>query len=204
MKKTTILISCLALFVMNTAVVAQTELTKDERSKALDHLKSSQKELLKTVKGLSETQLNYKPTPETWSIAECIEHIAISEKNIFGIVQMTLQNEPDPSKRSEVKMTDDQLVGMISSREQKVKTRPNFEPKENFGSYEGSVNEFKTQRKSNLSFVKSTKDDLRNRYFEFPFGKVDSYQVILFMSGHTTRHTDQIKEVMDNEGFPGD
>jgi len=30
----------------------------------------------------------------------------------------------------------------------------------------------------------------------FPFGKVDAYQVILLMSGHTIRHTDQIKEVI--------
>ena len=47
-----------------------------------------------------------------------------------------------------------------------------------------------------------TEDDLRNRYFDFPFGKADSYQIILFLSGHTKRHTDQIKEVIANEKFP--
>ncbi len=183
--------------------IAQATLTDEERSKAMEHLKTTNAELLKTVKGLSEAQLNYKPTEDAWSIANCVEHIAISENNIFGIVQMTLQNDPDPSLRSEVKMSDDQVIGLIQSREQKIKTRPEFEPTGKFGDYKGSLSEFKNKRKENMKFVKSSQDDLRNRYFDFPFGKVDAYQVVLFMSGHTKRHTDQIKEVMADAGFPG-
>ena len=64
------------------------------------------------------------------------------------------------------------------------------------------VEEFKALRKSNMKYIKKTKDDLRNHYFDFPFGKVDALQVVLFMSGHTIRHTDQIKEVMRSPGFP--
>ena len=176
---------------------------KDERNKALDHLKSTQDELMKTVSGLSEEQLNFNPSEEGWSIAQCVEHLAISETSLFGIVQMTLENDPDPSLRDSVAMSDDQVLGMITSREQKITTQPDFEPTGKFGSYEGSLKEFGAKRESNIAYVKSTKDDLRNRYFDFPFGKVDSYQVILFMSGHTTRHTDQIKEVMTSPEYPG-
>lgn len=197
------IIACLTLLMVSTTIFAQ-ELTKDERKKAIDHMKTTQSELLKSVKGLSEAQLNYMPEGGGWSVANCVEHIAISEGNIFGIVQMTLQNDPDPSMRDKVSMSDDQLVGMISSREQKVKTREEFEPTGKFGTYQGSLDEFKAKRKSNMTYVKSNSDDLRNRYFDFPFGKVDSYQVILFMSGHTKRHTDQIKEVMAEAGFPAE
>ena len=116
---------------------------------------------------------------------------------------LTLESETDPSMRDQVAMSDDAVLGLITNREQKVKTRPEFEPSGKFGSYQGTLDEFKAKRKSNMAYVKSTTDDLRNRYFDFPFGKVDSYQVILFMSGHTIRHTDQIKEVMANAGFPG-
>ncbi len=199
--KTINLIACFALLLISSTIFAQ-ELTKEERKKALDHMKATQSELVKTIKGLSEAQLNFKASDDSWSVANCVEHLAISEGNIFGIVQMTLQNEPDPSMRDQVGMSDDQIIGLISSREQKVKTREEFEPTGKFGNYEGSLNEFKTKRKSNMAYVKSSSDDLRNRYFDFPFGKVDSYQVILFMSGHTKRHTDQIKEVMANAEFP--
>jgi len=177
-------------------------LTKAEKSTAINHLKQSQSELLIAVKDLSEDQLNYIPDEGVWSIAETMEHIAISEKNIFGIVEMTLKTDPDPSKRSEVMMSDEQLLAMITSRDQKVKTRPEFEPTNSFGSFQGSLDAFNAQRKSNIVFVKKTKEDLRNRYFDFPFGKVDAYQVILFMSGHTQRHMKQIIEVIKSDGFP--
>lgn len=177
-------------------------LTSDERKKAIQDLKSSQTQLLDEIKGLSAEQLNFKSTNDSWSIAECIEHIAISENNLFGIVQMTLKEEADATRRSEVKMSDDQIIGLISSREQKVKTRKEFEPTNSFGSYDDTIDAFKEKRKSNIKYVKSTDDDLRNRYFQFPFGTIDSYQVILFMSGHTKRHTDQIKEVKASTSFP--
>lgn len=183
-------------------VFAQKPLTKGEKSTALNHLKQSQTELLVAVKDLTEGQLNYKPNEETWSIAETMEHIAISEKNIFGIVEMALKTDPDPSLRSEVKMSDEQVLALITSRSQKVKTRPEFEPTNSFGSYTSSVDTFKARRKSNMVFVKKTKEDLRNRYFDFPFGKVDAYQVVLFMSGHTQRHMKQIVEIITSDSFP--
>lgn len=200
MKKILLPIFCV---VFTASALAQTTISKDERAKALDHLKQTNSELLKTVKGLSKEQLNYKPSDDAWSIAECMEHIAISENSIFGIVTMTLANEPDPSKRREVNFSDEQMLGFIESREQKVKTRTEFEPTQKYGGFEGSLEEFEMRRKANMKYVKTSNDDLRNRYFDFPFGKVDAYQVILFMSGHTKRHTDQIKEVMASDGYPG-
>ncbi|MEP2023134.1 MAG: DinB family protein [Reichenbachiella sp.] len=199
--KTLMLIQALLLLGLNT--YAQQKLTKEEKSTAINYLKQSQSELLIAVKDLSEDQLNYKPGEDAWSIAETMEHIAISEKNIFGIVEMALKTDPDPSKRSEVKMADDQLLAIITSRDQKVKTRPEFEPTNSFGSFQGSLDAFNLQRKSNIIFVKKTKEDLRNRYYDFPFGTVDTYQVILFMSGHTQRHMKQIVETITSEGFPG-
>lgn len=198
--KTILLAQILFLFALTT--VAQTRLTKEEKNTALNHLKQSQAELMIAVKGLTEAQLNYKPNEETWSIAETVEHIAASEKSIFGIVEMALKTEPDPSLRSEVKMSDLQVLALINSRQQKVKTRPDLEPTNQFGSYTGSLEAFRMQRQSNMLFVKKTKEDLRNRYFDFPFGKVDAYQVILFMSGHTQRHMKQIVEIINNDNFP--
>ena len=68
--------------------------------------------------------------------------------------------------------------------------------------YDGSVDQFKAKRKESIKFVKSTDQDLRNHYYEFPFGLVDTYQVMLFMAGHSIRHTEQIKEIMTQESFP--
>ena len=190
-----------ALFLMQSFIIGQS-ITSEERKKVINHLKSSKSELLATIKGLSENQLNFKPAKEEWSIAECVEHIAISEANIFGMFEMTIKEEPNPSRRSEVKMSDEQVLGLIASRANKVKTRQEFEPTNSFGSYAESIEAFTDKRKSNIKYMKSSEEDMRNRYFVFPFGTIDSYQIVLFMSGHTSRHTDQIKEVMRNSSFP--
>ncbi|NND33309.1 MAG: DinB family protein [Saprospiraceae bacterium] len=202
MKRLTNLALLLSILSLSTLASGQDMLSKDDRNKAITSLKSSSAMLLESVKGLSPSQLNYKADPESWSIAECVEHLAISEKNIFGLVDMALQSPSDPSLRASLPFSDEEVVGFISDRSSKVKTQPPFEPKGNFGSFDGSLDEFKTLRKSNMKYIKKTKDDLRNHYFDFPFGKVDAYQVVMFMSGHTMRHTAQIKEVMTHDGFP--
>ncbi|SNS76252.1 DinB superfamily protein [Ekhidna lutea] len=196
------MLNSLCLMVLSLSM-AQTTINSEERKKALDHLKETQSELLSTVKGLNDAQLNYKADETSWSIAECMEHIAISEKNIIGMVHVSLKEDADPSKRSEVAMDDQQILSLITSREQKVQTRKEFEPTNSFGGYDETVKAFKERRKSNMKFLKTSEEDLRNHYMQFPFGLIDSYQGILFMSGHTQRHTDQIKEIIESDGFPG-
>ena len=201
MKKVILPIVFLALFAFT---VVKSTLTDAEREFAVKELTKSHDHFLNTLEGLNEEQLNYKVTDDSWSIAECAEHIAISENMIFGMMQGTLAQEPDPSKRSEVKVTDEGLIAMIEDRSNKVKTSEPFEPSGKYGSFEETVEEFKTKRKEHIEYVKSTQDDLRNRYQQLPFGTVDAYQILLFMSGHTERHIKQMEEVMDDEDFPMD
>tara|TARA_R100001369_G_scaffold92726_1_gene139366 strand:+ start:412 stop:1017 length:606 start_codon:yes stop_codon:yes gene_type:complete len=201
MKKVILPIVFLALFAFT---VVKSTLTDAEREFAVKELTKSHDHFLNTLEGLNEEQLNYKVTDDSWSIAECAEHIAISENMIFGMMQGTLAQEPDPSKRSEVKVTDEGLIAMIEDRSNKVKTSEPFEPSGKYGNFEETVNEFKTKRKEHIEYVKSTQDDLRNRYQQLPFGTVDAYQILLFMSGHTERHIKQMEEVMDDEDFPMD
>src|SRR5687768_7013568 len=103
-------------------------LTEAERTYASKLLEETKENLLKKVNGLTSEQLNFKAEEENWSVAECVEHIAISENNIFGFCQMALQQPADPSKRSEVKMTDEAIVKMIADRSNKRKTTETFEP----------------------------------------------------------------------------
>ncbi|HWA33619.1 MAG TPA: hypothetical protein VG737_05795, partial [Cyclobacteriaceae bacterium] len=108
----------------------------------------------------------------------------------------------DASKRGEVKMKDDQLFNMITDRSNKVKTQEVFEPKNKFASVDGSIKEFKEKRAAHINYVKTTKDDLRDRYAQLKFGTIDAYQAILFMAGHTERHVKQMEEVIASAGFP--
>lgn len=91
---------------------------------------------------------------------------------------------------------------MIADRSKKVQTSEAFEPSGKYGSFKETVEEFKSKRSAHIDFVKSTREDLRNRYQQLPFGTIDAYQILLFMSAHTERHIGQMEEVMANEDFP--
>ncbi len=199
MKK--VITSVLVLLLMS-FTTADSTLTKSERAYAVEQMCNTRSRVIKAVKGLSEAQLNFKSDPESWSIAECIEHIALSEGNFMGMVKKSLEAPSDPSRRSEIKITDDAIYGMVTDRSNKVKTRAPFEPSGKYGSYKATLKAFKKKRKEVIKYVKKTEDDLRNHYMELPFGTVDTYQVLLFLSGHTERHVLQIEEIMAHKDFP--
>lgn len=201
MKKIAILI---AAFTLASFGVLSIGLTDEERKMAADHLQKTHERLLQTVEGLSNEQLNFKPTPESWSVAECAEHLAISENMFNGMLQGALKEPANTAMRDSVTMPDDKLIGMITSREQKVKTPEPFEPSGKFGTHEETVEAFSTKRKEHIEFVKTTQDDLRNHYGKLPFATVDGLQIILFMSGHTERHVAQMEEVMAHADFPNE
>lgn len=197
-----ILLSLANLVLISSTLLAQTHLSAEDRSKAIDYLKETQSAYLKVVKGISDEQLNFRSDEESWSVAECVEHITASEQSFFDLVEMTLKTDPDPSLRSEVKLSDQEVIGIMENREQKVKTRPDLEPTDRYTGFDNSIDEFKSKRKSIIKYIKTTNDDLRNRYFDFPFGKVDSYQILLLISAHVTRHTKQIQEIIANSNYP--
>jgi len=200
MKKILLPIVVLALVAFG---VVNPGLTDAEREMAVNELKKTRDRLTNTVDGLSDEQLNFKASPESWSVAECVEHLAISENNIGGgMLQGALQTPADPSKRDSVKFADADLIGMITSRDKKAKAPEAFEPSGKFGSFEETLTEFTSKRGKHIDYLNSTEDDLRNHYGQLPFGTIDGLQVLLFMSGHTERHVKQMEEVMAHADFP--
>src|SRR6267378_2316111 len=79
-------------------------LEQGERDRAMSHLHATRKAFLDSVAGLSEAQWNFKAGPDRWSIAECAEHIALSEDFIFGVVtKLVMKSTATPEKRDAVK-----------------------------------------------------------------------------------------------------
>lgn len=192
----------IVMFVLVSFTTGTTRLTDAEREMAVKELTHSRDEVLIALDGLSESQVNFKPDEETWSLAEITEHLVITENGIFGMVEESLKTPADPSRRGEVKMTDEQILGFIEDRSTRVKTQQQMEPTGQFGDFEATLEMFKDSREKHLNYLKETDDDLRNHYAQLPFGTLDGLQVILFLSGHTDRHLQQMHELMSDPRFP--
>ncbi|PSL34996.1 DinB family protein [Chitinophaga ginsengisoli] len=184
-------------------VAPNNPLTKKERKDAIDLLKSTENDLLQEVKGLSEAQLKYKPAPDRWSVEECVIHIATTEQMLWQATDAGIKQTANPEKRSEIKMTDEQIVKGVEDRSTKRQTSDNLKPENSpFKSMSEALASLKSSREKLTSYVKSTSDDLRDHVLTMPFGSLDSYQMILFIAAHNGRHTLQIKEVKADPGFP--
>lgn len=179
-------------------------LSKKERKFAKEHLKETKKDLLKTVSGLSAAQLSFKADSAKWSVEDCVKHIAMAEMGIWKMVQDGLSQPPNPEKRTEIKMTDEQLVKAIQDRSAKFQAPEPLQPKNiPFKSTDEALNSFKENRSKLINYMDDTQEDMRNRVIAFPVGgSMDAYQVVLLISAHSNRHTQQIKEVMADPNFP--
>ncbi len=174
-----------------------------ERRFLTQHLRESKLNLIKSVKGLSEEQLNYKPAPGKWSVKECVQHLAVSENELWKMTESVIKQSTNKEKRSEIKKTDEELLKDFTNRNQKFQTSETFLPEKATGkTTRDALDEFKQSRNKLIKFARSTTDDLRNHVSITPGGASDAYQLILMISAHTQRHTLQIEEVKKDKEFP--
>ncbi|MBK7561891.1 MAG: DinB family protein [Chitinophagaceae bacterium] len=176
--------------------------TKDKK-KAISLMKETRDDAFRSTKDLSEAQLNFKAAPEKWSVKECMYHIASAEKLLWGMFETSMKEPDNPEKRSEIKVTDDQLVKMIEDRTVKAQAPEPIQPKNTGYSSLNEANEdFKKTRLEHIKYIKNSTEDLRNHVVQLPFGWIDCYQLFLMIGSHTNRHTQQINEIKTNPGFP--
>ncbi len=197
------MILAVAMLVM--AAPATDTLSKDERDKAIAELEGSKKMFLDATKGLSAEQWNFKSAPDRWSIAECADHIALSEAFIFARVGDVMKTPLTPEKRSATAGKDEKLVAMLQDRSFKAKAPEPLDPAKTPMTPEESVKKFLESRAKTEDFIKTTQEDLRDHMFDHPvpaIGTLDAYQWVLLISGHTRRHTLQILEVKADPNFP--
>jgi hypothetical protein len=193
--------AAIAIFVCAgaTAIRAQ-EVTPAEREKAVQYLETTKKGVLDATKGLSEAQWNFKPGPDRWSIAQCMEHIAAAEDFIRNTDADQVMKAPALPDR-DVKKTDDAVIANIPDRSHKAQAPEPLVPTNRFGSPEGSLKHFLESRAKTEQFVKTT-SGLRDHVSDSPMGKLDAYEFILLIAAHSERHTKQILEVKADPNYP--
>lgn len=195
--------SIITLLLFTQATVSDTTLTKEEREFAVAYLTETQDYFQHAIEGLSTEQLNFKATPESWSIAQCIEHIAITESMGMGMITQLMQAPPDGSKRAEIKFTNEAMIKALEDRSAKFKAPEMIQPTGKFSTSEEAAKSFNAKCEEVKDWIAKTQDDMHNHLMPHPaFGMLDSYQWVLLLGGHCKRHSLQIEEVKAHPNFP--
>lgn len=177
-------------------------LTQADRDRAMQYLESTKQGVLDATAGLSEAQWNFKSAPDKWSVAEVTEHIAAAEDFLMGMVTTQVMKAPARPAGEDVKAIDDMVVAKIPDRSKKAQAPEPLKPTNRYGTPAASLKHFTDSRAQTEDFLK-THDDLREHAIDSPMGKkLDGYEWVLFVAGHSERHTKQINEVKADPNFP--
>jgi hypothetical protein len=187
---------CLAL--AGTAFAAE----PTDREALVQHLERTSELFLKSVEGLSDGQWNFKMAEDKWSVAQCAEHIAAAESFIRAAIVQSLAKPATRKVLREGVRKDDVVLTAVVDRTTKFQAPEPLAPQNRFGSPAAAVEEFRRQRAETIALVQGEKD-LRKYASKHPgFGQLDAHGWILFLSGHTERHTLQIEEIKSMDAFP--
>jgi uncharacterized damage-inducible protein DinB len=178
------------------------KMTPAEREFALHHLTESRESLLRMAQGLSREQWHYRPAPDRWTVAECVEHIVTVETRVLDRIQNTLENQPDPSRHSALEGQDHTMFANTVARVVRFQAPEILVPTGRWP-HEQLAPEFEAARRLTQDFAVSTQADLRRHFFKHPaFGDLDLYQWLILIAAHCDRHRVQGEEVMSLPAFP--
>jgi hypothetical protein len=171
-----------------------------DASNVIQHIELSRQSLGTAIAGLSETQSNFKPAPNRWSIAETLEHIATVEERVIGRISQMLASAPGaPDGR--VNDSDSVLITKVLDRTSRFQAPEPVQPTGKPLSH--SMERLAASRQKLVDLVRSAPADFRERTATHPaLGPLDAHQWLIAVAGHCGRHTAQINETKAASGFP--
>ena len=182
--------------------LSTTTITSKERRLIIDELKESKAVVFKTVKGLSEEQLNFKTSAGQRSIKECLQQIIVVENHLWNMADASLNKPANPDKNKEIKLTD-QEAQALAYKDQKTQASKSLKAiKPPSKTTEEILDAFKNSTNDLIKFAKTSTDDMRSHILKMPTGYIDSYQMILYLSVQTRCYVKQIEKIKANPLFP--
>jgi hypothetical protein len=190
-------LSLVALFaVPRTARLSAEPMTAGDRQRLVAHLEMTESWLVSELKGLSADQLKFRMTPESWSVADVVEHLEIAEPQYWQRVLDSMKQAPNTEKLT---ATDAGILWYGIDRTNRNKTGEARVPKGK-NDAAASLAAFRKLRATIMEYAKSTQEDLRSR--KLLEGNMDVYQWALMISTHSQRHILQIREIKAHAGYP--
>jgi hypothetical protein len=158
---------------------------------------------------MTDEQWNFRENPNRWSVAECVEHIARTERAILGGIAFYLSRPPNP-------LWFEQTSGKLELVRKVVVTRTpggvgspfqaggEVLPTEHWDRARG-IREFYRSHGELRAFVETMPREIKNRTFLNPFpsiGMLNGYDWLTLAALHVKRHTMQAIEVQEDPGYP--
>jgi hypothetical protein len=179
---------------------AQKLWTETDRKYTVDNLKRTRDELISETENLSDAQWHFHESPDRWSIAEVVEHLALWEIIWAREISMGSRNTPRPDLIA-TSSPDSYYHDFIM--ENKAHVSPDFSRPTGFIRGKNNLTFFTRLRNQTIGFADTTSADMRAQ-FELTATKFprNMHQVYIYQWGHVDRHMRQIRKVKAHPDYP--
>ena len=159
---------------------------------------------------LTIEQFNWKPNPHSWSIAQCLHHLVISDSAYFpqlkriidGFYKMSLWQKYNPFSRKFGQLLKDQLQEQPTK---KMKAPKKIQPSASNMNLEFVEGYYKNLDSFMDYISKCITVDIDKIIIASPITSIITYSLrdaLQFLAQHEHRHINQAIRIKVNEGFP--
>lgn len=175
-----------------------------EITKYFESLKALRNEIENDFDLLSTEQLNFKPTENSWSLLQVMEHLALAETGSINYLNKKILGIDSLEKAGFGSSFRFLLLKMFFGVPLKYGNRaPSAEPTEN-PDYEDLKLKWDIARSGLLEFYNSHYASIKNKliYKHPKAGRITFEQMCNFFELHIKHHQKQITRIKGNENFP--
>lgn len=176
-------------------------MSQDRHHTLLQELNATADGFLKSLEGVPADRWAYTPSPDVWSVSQTAEHTTTVFRGIQRLLATRLLDQPfPPGARSPV--SDEAIVTAMFDRTRRMEAPPAVVPKGRWTTREELSAVFIDAREQLVRWFNAVAVDLRGYHSEhLVIGTMDGVQWLIFVAAHTERHTRQILEFRQSQGF---
>ena len=196
--------------VSQTASVNQVRQSGGELGALLDELRAVTEDAREVFGRLSAAQLNWKPSPESWSVGQCFDHLIATNRTFFADMERVAAGRHRASLWGRVSPLSGLFARMIlksldPSKGRKTKAPRVFQPASSdiapdvFERFEKHQGELAARMRATAGV------DLARTNVTSPVAAVATYSLLdayRIVVAHERKHFEQARRVTETEGFP--
>lgn len=196
--KLTFLALCMCLL---QTVYAQEKLwTERDRKYVITQFERTRDALVKETAHLTPRQWTFRESPDRWSIAEIVEHLALWEIIWSREISIGTRNKPQPDLLKTAR--PDSYYQEFIMEPQPHKS-PELALPTGFITGKNTLDFFLRGREQNLAFLRTTDADMRSLFeLTATADPRNMHQVLIYQWGHIDRHLRQILKVKNHPDYP--
>jgi hypothetical protein len=172
----------------------------EDQREILRVLEEGMNALVDAVKNVDESAARQRPSVDSWSVLECVQHLVMTEVALMCRLREAEQSEVSREDRAREAKFQDLAMNRLRRIEapapvipKKVAELPEM-PSESLA---GALQELHAVRRDTVRFVEHFDGDLRWWQARHPmiFKPVNCYEMLLLIALHPKRHAMQIAEI---------